>query len=122
MFRQSPASSDHNDSQTPAPGHGFSEPDAMQAPSHTQSTFSFNHALHSTNQMQEPARPLSLLRRSLPVDQQPPNSADARRFDPNISGGSLHSRLASNYVVSYTPSFAPLCVLCANAVMAQFDV
>jgi hypothetical protein len=114
MFRQSPASSDYNDSQTPAPGYGFSGPDAMQAPSPTQSTFSNNHALHSTNQMQEPARPLSLLHRSLPVDQQPPNSADTR-FDRNISGGYLHPSLASNYVVSYTPSFVPLCVLCVNA-------
>jgi hypothetical protein len=101
MFRQSPASSDHNDAQTPPPGHGFADPDAMQVPSPARSN-SNDQALHFTNRMQEPARPLSLLHRSLPVNQQPPNSAETRRFDPNISGGSLHHSLARNYVVSYT--------------------
>ena len=114
MFRHSPASSDHNDSQTPPPpGHGFADPDAMQVPSPARSTFSNNQALHSTNRMQEPARPLSLLHRNLPVDQQPVNSAETRRFDPNISGGSLHHSLASNYVVSYTPHLC-LCVCCVS--------
>jgi hypothetical protein len=112
MFRQSPASSDHNDSQTPPPGHGFADPDAMQVPSPAQPS-SDNQALHSTNRMQEPVRTLSLLHRSFPVNQQPLNSAETRRFDPNILGVSLHHSLASNYVASYTPHLS-LCVCCVS--------
>jgi len=111
MFRQSPASSDYNDSQAPAPGNGFSDPDTMQGPSPTQSTFANSQALHSTNQIQEPARHLSLVHHSFPVDQQPPNSGDVSGFDPSISGGSLRSSLASPYVVSDPFISSVICAL-----------
>ena len=118
MFRQTPGSSGHSDSYTPARGPGFPDLDAMQAPSPVQSTFPNDHAIHSTNQRQQPARPSSLLRRSMLVDPQPRNT---RPFDPNLSGGSLHPSLPSNYVVSHIPPMSHVADLCLNAVRVQSD-
>ncbi len=111
MFRQTPASSGHNESNTPTLGPGFPDLDGMQAPSPVQSTCPNNHALHSTDQMQ-----------SRLVDPQPPNSVPARAFDPNLSGGSLHPSLLSNYVVSHIPPMSHVAELCLNAVMAQSEI
>jgi len=122
MYHQNPASSGHNESYTPALGPGFPNLDAMQAPSPVQSTFPNDHAIHRTNQRQQPARPSSLLRRSMPVDPQPPNSTSARPFDPNLSGGSLHPSLPSNYVVSHIPPMSHVVDLCLNTVIAQSDI
>lgn len=110
MFRQTTASSGHNESNTPTLGPGFPDLDAMQAPSPVQSTFQNSHALHSTNQMQ-----------SMPVDPQPPNTLPARAFDPNLSGGS-HPSLLSNYVVSQIPLMSHVAELCLNSVIAQSDI
>jgi hypothetical protein len=103
MFGHSPASSDGDDTQTPAQGSRFTDPEVLQAPS----PFADNHTFRSTNQMQEPARPLSLLSRSMPVDPQPRNSTVARPYDPNLSGGLLHPSTFRNYVVSYISFIIP---------------